>query len=318
MAECLVKPYKNIEDQIKLLKSRGLETDERTAEWLKRVNYYNVINRFGKPFLEEQDTNKFRPNTSYDDVLGIYRFDFELKKIILPRALYVEKMMKSLISYHYSNKYPDKKSYLDRANYKPNDKLSLDDLGNIEYVVVMFEKIIDNQKTKKGLPVNHYLNSYGHIPLWIIIDELTFAQMIRLYAATDQDIKNKVRKDISKIAKKDYNDGREYKIEDNILVPYLSNIKSIRNICAHGSRLMDYSGRDTINKHKDIHCGNVVYYSESTLRDVLVIFKIFLPKNEFNQMIEEIEKLIDLKRGLYENEIFEIILSRYGFDRPMR
>lgn len=51
------KPFKSIEEQIVLLKSRGLEfnDEEKTKKYLLCNNYYNVINYYSKFFMISND-----------------------------------------------------------------------------------------------------------------------------------------------------------------------------------------------------------------------------------------------------------------------
>lgn len=59
----MVKEFKTIEEQIALLESRGVETDENTPHQLAREGYYSIVNGYKGPFL---DTNAMQ--RSVDDV----------------------------------------------------------------------------------------------------------------------------------------------------------------------------------------------------------------------------------------------------------
>lgn len=54
------KPFKTIGEQVKILRSRGVSTDEDTATILLREGYYSVVNGAKDPvackFLRAHDT----------------------------------------------------------------------------------------------------------------------------------------------------------------------------------------------------------------------------------------------------------------------
>lgn len=50
------KEFKTIDEQIQILKSRNLTIpdEQRAKDYLLSNNYYNIINGYSKPFLEER------------------------------------------------------------------------------------------------------------------------------------------------------------------------------------------------------------------------------------------------------------------------
>lgn len=46
------KPFLTVEQQVDLLESRGMKTDERTGPVLLREGYYQVVNGYKEPFLD--------------------------------------------------------------------------------------------------------------------------------------------------------------------------------------------------------------------------------------------------------------------------
>ena len=47
------KQFLTIEEQVSLLRERGVATSETTAQILLREGYYAVVNGYGKAFLDE-------------------------------------------------------------------------------------------------------------------------------------------------------------------------------------------------------------------------------------------------------------------------
>jgi abortive infection bacteriophage resistance protein len=73
------KPHLPYEDQLDLLIRRGLACSDRasTLYWLKRIGYYRLSAYF-IPF-KDPATGHFRPGTTFEKVIDLYRFDAGLR-----------------------------------------------------------------------------------------------------------------------------------------------------------------------------------------------------------------------------------------------
>ncbi|MEG0684856.1 MAG: Abi family protein, partial [Coprobacillus sp.] len=100
-----MKPFKTIEEQFELLKSRGIIfTDEEKAKrYLLNNNYYNIINCYAKFFMNDKDI--FMENTTFDEITQLHFFDKELKSVLFKYIIEAEKHLKSIIAYRFSETY---------------------------------------------------------------------------------------------------------------------------------------------------------------------------------------------------------------------
>lgn len=82
-----MKEFKTIDEQIMLLKARGLTFNniDHAKKYLKSNNYYNIINGYSKYFQESQD--QFISGTTFDEVSQLYFCDKQLKEAFLMRLL---------------------------------------------------------------------------------------------------------------------------------------------------------------------------------------------------------------------------------------
>src|SRR5699024_11932873 len=80
------KPFKTTEEQIDILRKRGLEiNDEKLANsFLLSKNYHILINSYKPPFtyLDSNDDEMFQPGTSFEDLVRFYYFDETLRNIL--------------------------------------------------------------------------------------------------------------------------------------------------------------------------------------------------------------------------------------------
>ena len=67
------KPFKTHEEQIEILKSKGLIIDEKAIDVLKRNNYYFLINRY-KDIFKVPNTKPvlFKEGTTFNEILELY------------------------------------------------------------------------------------------------------------------------------------------------------------------------------------------------------------------------------------------------------
>ena len=74
------KPFKSIDEQIKILKSRGLKiADENFAkDFLYKNNYYRISGYTAT--LRKNDI--FNENVTFENIVDIYNFDYQLRHIL--------------------------------------------------------------------------------------------------------------------------------------------------------------------------------------------------------------------------------------------
>lgn len=68
-----MKEFKTYDEQIDLLKTRGLKfVDEDFAlNKLEEDNYYSIINGYKNLFLDKEDGNKFKNNVTFDEIYSL-------------------------------------------------------------------------------------------------------------------------------------------------------------------------------------------------------------------------------------------------------
>ena len=106
------KPFKTVEEQIEILKNRGLiiKDEERALSFLKNNNYYELINGYKDFFIDKNKTevekkDVYRNDIAFEDIVSLYEFDFEIRAIILKGILKIENIIKTKLAYYFSEKY---------------------------------------------------------------------------------------------------------------------------------------------------------------------------------------------------------------------
>lgn len=162
--------------QIQHLKNKNLiiEDDNLAIYILSKIGYYGLINEY-KDVFKDTTTNRYIPDTTFDDIYQMYLFDAALREVFLKYILIVEKNIKSSISYHFSNLYGNNMTdYQNSANY---------DYGKHQNQVrILFKKINQKIYGKNASPqVKHHLSLYHDVPLWVLTTDLTLGEIATMY-----------------------------------------------------------------------------------------------------------------------------------------
>jgi len=89
--------FRSIEEQIEILKSRGLVIEDESAakDFLIRNNYYRVSGYS----LTLRSHDVFNKNAAFQNIIDIYSFDHELRHILLKYIETIEVTVKSVYAY---------------------------------------------------------------------------------------------------------------------------------------------------------------------------------------------------------------------------
>lgn len=271
------KKFFTYEEQIDLLKSKKLmiEDEEKAIYFLKQYSYYSLISGYKDVFKIEKNGN-YRPDAKIEYIVLLYLFDNALRNIFLKRLISIERHIKSLYSYSFCSLYGEKQEdYQNVNNYNYIPKYQ----NNINNYVSLIDSILKN--SEKYPNINYNINTYGTVPLWVLIHSLTFGNISKLYSFSKQ----KLQSDIS----------REFKnIYSNQLSDILNILTKYRNVCAHGERLYNYRTQKSFTD-LPLHSQIKGHYniSKNDLFNVCISFKYMLSEYDFESFIGNLELVIE-------------------------
>ena len=222
-----MKEYNNLSysDQIELLEKRGMKFDnkERNAEKLKFINYYK-LKELAYPFSENTENGIVYRDITFDDLIKRYYQDKNLRMNILHCIEKIEVAFKTQFSHVLGKKY-GAYGYLKFNNWMNKEKYCKyyisDKQG--EFKEVLKEKV----RRTNSINIRAHLknNQTEKIPIWMLVEELSFGEVIRLY--NDMSIENK--KVIS----------NTFACLSPELESWLNTLNFIRNRCAHNKNIID-------------------------------------------------------------------------------
>ena len=296
------KDFKTIDEQLQILRNKGLIIeDEYEAEIiLLRENYF-FINGYRHIFMISSREKTFVKGATFRELYSLFKFDRYFRNIIFKNVLVIENQLKSVISYQLSKKYGYKeKEYLNPRNFTD----AHDKKRRVKDIL---------EKMKRQIRINaihhnatmHYINSYGYIPLWVLVKVLSFGIVCELYSILKKEDKLEIA---------DIFGTTPRELEDFLVI--LSNY---RNLCAHEDIVFEHKTErhipDTIYHEKmGIDKMDAEYiYGKNDLFAVIIIMKELLTEDAFRMMMREIEYELEKLDGRIDSIPMEKILDRMGF-----
>lgn len=291
--------FTSIEEQINILEKRGLYIPDKkfAKDTLLRYNYYKIINGTRDIFIIDEKNNRYREGTEFSDLIDIHNFDKDLKKHLLSETLELERIARSIISYKFVEKYPEKNSYLNPNNFNKSEKDLV--LVNIDSITETIDRYRNEENYKRS--INYYFNKYDSVPFWFVINFVTFGKLINIYETLDLDLQESIADEFQKIIEENLGEKLNEFLTPSILKSFLSSAKDIRNIAAHDNLILDYRYED-IEYFEPIHLKYGIKKNNKLdrLYHAMVCIRAMLPcnyfdksKNEINHLFEKLKTEVD-------------------------
>jgi len=223
------KPYKTINEQIKLLQSRGLIIDNSAAKVLLAENYYSLINGYKDLFVSEEAPDTYKDGTTFKQIYNLFLFDRSLRLFFLPWIIRIEANLKAIIAHIASRKYKDvPEFYTEQTTYLcGSDAQNESTKRTIERLKYL--------RAQNYASFNHYRENVGYIPLWVLTNKMTFGDLSYFYANLKSlSLQNEIAKEYSNVV--DDADIQRKRITPDRMKQFLWLLTDFRNVCAHDER----------------------------------------------------------------------------------
>ncbi|MBL0687039.1 MAG: Abi family protein [Sulfurospirillum sp.] len=255
------KEHKTFEKQLELLIEKGLTVSDKkyALSKLKHINYYRLSAYF-LPFQYKKDDleneMKFLPKTTFEDIIQLYTFDSELRKIIFGAIENIEIYFRTQIAYHHSSSF-EAFGYLNIDNLRNNFKEQFDELQ---------QNIQKEKDRSKEVFIKHFKKKYnsGDLPVWSVVEIISFGSLSKFFMLLKEEEQNKAIKEI---------DG----INKYVFVKWLKALSSVRNACAHHSRLWNKTLGISFEVPKDntyfqdmAKSKNKIFFALSVIKFILI------------------------------------------------
>lgn len=212
--------FLTFKEQVQLFKDRGMiiEDEEKAERVLQFINYYK-IKECSLPFFKN---SKYISNITFDEILTRFYENKNLRINLLRLTEKVEISLKTKFSYLLGEEfgaygYLNFYNWVDKREYCKHFRI---------YKEKEFEKrVIRNLGNSKNELMEIYKKSNKKIPVWLIIDILTFGEILDLYKLIYKKYQNNI--------------AHQHNLDRKIYLSWLENINLIRNLSAHNSNIVD-------------------------------------------------------------------------------
>lgn len=190
------KPFKTYEELIEIMRSRHIEVNNKEFAILAMQNfsYYGIVNGYKNTFLQVPGTDCFIPGTQFEELYTLHIIDTALNNILFKYILYLEKALKSRLSYLISQKYgvytdwndftcSNSSDYLYKNYYSNSNNRRSNILRSLKEQVLY---------THKNPSMEHYKQNKNHIPAWILTTNITYGLAIEWYNILKSDDKKAI------------------------------------------------------------------------------------------------------------------------------
>ena len=308
------KPFRSIDQQVRLLQGRRVITDDNTPIVLLREGYYAVVNGYGKAFIDERATikahdDRYLRGTTFADIHALFLFDRELRALTFRSIMSVEGTLRSVLSHTFCEHHRFTEAYLDRSCYtraKGYLRGADNHAGELEWMIntlrhhanghnasgLLDEEAPSSDPMSENARVAWYRENYDAVPLWVLFSDLTFGNLRYFYALMRQNEQVEVCKHMAEVCGTTSSGktlAREQMLAD------LETLSELRNDCAHVERIYDSTfGRDDL-----------------TYLQVLDLLAAYLAEDDESLLYAGVGKLVARYRD--KSERVKTALARAGF-----
>ena len=202
-------------DQITLLKQRGLilEDELRALHLLQNISYYR-LSGYWYPLLADKQRHIFKPGSTFEAAYNIYKFDSELRKLIIAELEKIEVAVRTQTAYILSTQY--------HAHWFEDSSLFSNPVRHTKVLAKIEEEY--NRSDEEFITAFKAKYSDHFPPSWMTMEIASFGTLSILYGNLQP---GRAKRSIAAY----------FGLPDTVFASWLHCIVYVRNICAHHSRL---------------------------------------------------------------------------------
>ena len=309
MALSAVKPFMDYGDLIELLSSRGMtvEDKDRAVRKVSQVGYYRlsgfwypcrvlerdennqVVKIHGKP----KRTSQFLPNSSFNDTFLLYKFDKRLRLLLLDAIERIEIHLRTIIAHELGR--IDPLAYQKQKFINPSELQNYYKRGNVRNSWIEWSSRQQSElsRSKEDCILWHTKNEKT-LPIWVAVEAWSFGTVSKYFELLKGTHQNRVAAKLGVS-------------NSSLLVRWLQDLNTLRNRCAHHTRVWNQSQNNPIRVPTDQGHADTEYFARFNLGNkhkkkiyslITIIWYLVRnigPNSDWIQhVLEEIESLPDL------------------------
>ncbi|MDV6316249.1 Abi family protein [Idiomarina sp. HP20-50] len=304
-----VKPFMDYEELIKLLDSRGMTVEDttRAVRKVSQVGYYRlsgfwypcrvierdedgqVVKVNGKPKRKSQ----FLPNSSFNNTFLLYKFDKRLRLLLLDAIERIEIHLRTIIAHELGRQ--DPLAYQKQKFINPSELKNYYKGGRVRnsWIEWSTRQQSELSRSKEDCILWHTRNE-KNLPIWVAVEAWSFGTVSKYFELLKGSYQNKVAAKLGVS-------------NSSLLVRWLQDLNTLRNRCAHHTRVWNQSQNNPIRIPTEQGKADTEYFTSLNLDNkhkkkiyglITIIWYLVRnigPNSDWIQhVLEEIESIPDL------------------------
>ncbi|MBD5456322.1 MAG: Abi family protein [Lachnospiraceae bacterium] len=210
---------------------------------LGSLSYYTIINGYKNTFLSVPRSEKFSEGTTFEDLYTLHIIDTNLNSIILKYVLFLERYLKTRLSYLVSKEYGVYTDTNDITNTNPSDYLFRDNYNGAgrNNILKKIKEVLTSPNL--NLSVVHYANDKNHIPAWILVTAIPLGLTIKWYTILKPLDKQAICEQFIESNSLSVEEKKEF------IIKSFNLLREFRNNIAHGNRTFNMSNLPVLPKN---------------------------------------------------------------------
>lgn len=235
------KPHRNFQEQLALLKSRGLDVGEHreAIAALKRIGYYRLSGYLYPLRRELPDTagvtavktrsDDFVDGASLAAILELHDFDRKLRSLLFEALQALEVGLAVHVGYSLGKRHPLghlTRSHLDASSCSSPPSKPRSGIGDVHSEwLARYESLLADSK-REDFVKHHHSKYNGQLPIWVATEVMDFGSLVRLYSLLNTKDRDQIGQAL----------GLK-KACGPTLHAWLRSLNILRNHCAHNNRV---------------------------------------------------------------------------------
>jgi len=282
------KPAFSIDEQIALLKRRGLQipSEEEARQFLRFVSYYRLsayTYYYEEKNADKTRSHRFYAGKSFKDITDLYVFDSKLRRLFWEAIERVEIAFRTSLTYHLSLKH-GAHWYTDKGLFLPSTSFPYfnhdDFIDNLKFESGFGKHEKHNKRLGGEVFINHYYTNY-HTPelppCWMATEIIPLGRLSRLYSS------------LAKLADQKLV-ARDFGLDRSLFTSWMRSLSYMRNLCAHYCRI--WNRTFNVNQPAEPKNLRIVLNPQDRVYSFVVICAILLKR--INPETKWTERVLDL------------------------
>lgn len=310
------KKFCDYDELANLLQTRGMAIEdlERAKKKISQIGYYRLSGFWypcrtfnydpsGKTLCEHNKpkrSNQFLPDTKFNNIFLLYKFDKRLRLLLLDAIERIEIQLRTIIAHELGRKDPITHLNQEFINPKFLNNYTKNNKGERNKWFKWIKKQTSEVLRSAEDYVRWYKEKGEELPIWVAVETWSFGTTSKYFELLKKSHQNEIAKKMGVS-------------NSSIFVRWLQELNTLRNKCAHHTRVWNQSLRNPLGIPSTSNEKDTLYFSKFDLTEarrkkmytliavVWYLVKCIGPNSDWIQhVIDEFKQLPTFPFSVYE------------------